>query len=261
VTGYKLWEATNSAYVGETVAYTGTSPAALSGRGSGTYYYRVQACVGALCGSARLAGNAIIVSAPPAAPGSITVPATSSTGSYTITWTAPSGGAPTGYELYESTSSSFTTQTLVYSGANLSAPISGRTNGTYYYRVRACNGAGCGGYIAGANGIVVSTTTVPSVPTNLRKSPTTGTGGNFSILWDASTGTVNHYTLEETQTAPTPGVTTYSVTGTSKSFSKGNDYFELSYRVRACATSNESQCSAYTSGSVFKLVCPTSGCP
>lgn len=101
---------------------------------------------------------------------------------------------------------------------------------------------------------------IPSVPQNIRKSPATGTDPDYSILWDASTGTVNHYTLEEVQTAPGMGTTTFSVTGTSRSFSKGQVYLELVYRVRACATANETQCSAYSS-TVFKLVCPSTGCP
>jgi hypothetical protein len=101
---------------------------------------------------------------------------------------------------------------------------------------------------------------IPAVPQNIRKVPESGFSQSYTILWDASTGTVNHYTLEEVQVAPGSGTTTFSVTTTSKSFNKGNVYLELEYRVRACATANESQCSGY-SGVVFKMVCPTTGCP
>ncbi len=101
---------------------------------------------------------------------------------------------------------------------------------------------------------------IPSVPANIRKSPTSGTDPSYSILWDASTGPVNHYTLEEVETAPGSGTLTYTTTTTSKGFNKGDVYLELIYRVRACATANESQCSAY-SGTVFKMVCPSGGCP
>ncbi|HZF14669.1 MAG TPA: Calx-beta domain-containing protein [Steroidobacteraceae bacterium] len=112
----------------------------------------------------------------------------------------------------------------------------------------------------GAGTIADIDASVPSVPGNIRKSPTTGTAGNYSILWDASTGTVNHYTLEEVESAPGNSTTTYSVATTFKSMNKGQVYLEATYRVRACTTSTESQCSAY-SGSVFKLVCPSTGCP
>ena len=123
---------------------------------------------------------------------------------------------------------------------------------------------------AGTNGATISTSqgigtiadlqSLPSVPSNIRKSPATGTSPNYSILWDASTGTVNHYTLEEVESAPGSGTLTYTTTSTFKGFNKGQVYLELTYRVRACASANESQCSAY-SGTVFKMVCPTSGCP
>lgn len=103
-------------------------------------------------------------------------------------------------------------------------------------------------------------TNQPTVPGNLRVNPASGTGGSYTILWDASNGVVNHYTLNEVRTAPTSGTATYAVTGTSRAFSKGNVYLSLQYQVRACATADESQCSAY-SGFVFKNVCPSTGCP
>ncbi len=101
---------------------------------------------------------------------------------------------------------------------------------------------------------------IPSVPTNIRKSPTTGTGWSYAILWDASTGPVNHYTLLETIEDPSPGSNTYSVTVLNKNFNKGQVYLLMTYKVRACATANESQCSAY-SQTVMKMVCPSTGCP
>lgn len=58
-------------------------------------------------------------------------------------WTASSGA--TYYELYRSSSSSFPTQTLQYSGANTSLNFTG----TGYLRVRACNTSGCSKYRAG----------------------------------------------------------------------------------------------------------------
>ncbi len=88
-------------------------------------------------------------------PASITVPASNTTGSYSISWSA-SAGTVTAYKLYESTSPSFTAQTLVYSGTALSAALTGRASGTYYYRVAACIDTTCSGYRTGANGVVVT---------------------------------------------------------------------------------------------------------
>jgi YD repeat-containing protein len=90
-----------------------------------------------------------------APPASITVPASNTTGSYAIGWSA-SAGAVTAYKLYESTNAGFSGQTLVYSGTALSASITGKLSGTYYYRVTACVDTTCSGYRAGANGVVVT---------------------------------------------------------------------------------------------------------
>jgi YD repeat-containing protein len=128
------------------------------------------------------------------------------------------------------------------------------SNETFFVNLTT-NGNSNGGTLSVSQGIgtIADLNGTPTVPANIRKSPTTGTGGSFSILWDASAGTVNHYTLEETESSSgTPSIVTYTVTGTSKTFSKTGCQ-TLTYRVRACATSNETQCSAY-SGSVFKQV-------
>ena len=78
------------------------------------------------------AGNRTQVAsgAPPGIPASITVPSSSSTGSYTINWGAASGTL-SAYQLFEATNSGFSGETLAYSGAALSQAISGKGNGSY----------------------------------------------------------------------------------------------------------------------------------
>jgi YD repeat-containing protein len=98
----------------------------------------------------------------PSVPPWITVPATS-TGSYSISWGASTSGVVTAYELYESTSAGFSTQSLASSGTGTSLPVSGKPSGTYYYRVRACNAGACSGYLAGSNGIVVTVAAGPTI--------------------------------------------------------------------------------------------------
>lgn len=102
------------------------------------------------------AGNRTMVvsGALPGIPATITVPASSMTGAYAVSW-GVSTGTVTTYELFESTSSSFAGQVLVYSGTALSATFSGRGGGNYYYRVRACLGPECSGYRTGSNGVSV----------------------------------------------------------------------------------------------------------
>lgn len=109
------------------------------------------------------AGNRTQVSSgtPAGVPVSITVPSSSTSGSYTISWGAATGTV-TAYQLYQATSTSFSGQQLVYGGTGRSAALSGRSNGTYYYRVRACFDTECSAYRTGSNGVTVA---LPSQPT------------------------------------------------------------------------------------------------
>jgi len=156
VTAYELYQATNSGFTGQTLAYSGsTASAGLSGRGDGQYWYRVRACNASGCGGYQAGANPITVLLPPGTPGAPSVPSSSPTGSYTVSW-GSSGGSVSSYNLYEATNPGFSGEGLVYSGGALSTGISGRGNGTYYYRVRACNASGCSSYSAGPNGITVA---------------------------------------------------------------------------------------------------------
>jgi hypothetical protein len=103
------------------------------------------------------AGNRqrVVTGTKPGAPSSITVPTSSTTGSYTISWGAASGTV-TAYQLFEATNASFSGESLIYTGAAQSVAVTGRLNGTYYYRVKACISSLCPGVLAGANGTVVT---------------------------------------------------------------------------------------------------------
>lgn len=103
------------------------------------------------------AGNRqrVVTGTKPGVPSSITVPTSSTTGNYTVSWGAATGTV-TAYQLFQATSSSFTGETLVYTGLAQSLAISNQPSGTYYYRVRACISSLCQGTLAGANGIVVT---------------------------------------------------------------------------------------------------------
>ena len=73
------------------------------------------------------------------APATITVPASSTTGNFTVSWAASVTPGVT-YTLEESTTADFSagSTTVVTSGLSAtSAAISGKSNGTYYYRVKA----------------------------------------------------------------------------------------------------------------------------
>lgn len=255
VTTYKLWEATNAAFTGETLIHTGSSPASISGRGNGTFYYRVQSCEGAVCGPPRAANNPVVVGLPPGAPASITAPATNSTGSYSISWAAPASGVVTGYQVQEATSVSFSSPTTIYTGSSTSTSVSGRLTGTtYYYRVQACNGSACGGYTASSGTAV---TLAPPTPASLTN-PLGDPDGTFNVSWTTVTGPVTAYELwEATNSSFTGEVRIYNSTGSLFAVT-GRANGTYYYRVRAC---NAAGCGGYRPGATGTTVAVPPGAP
>jgi YD repeat-containing protein len=237
VTAYELYEATNSGFSGQILAESGTSTSkAISGKGAGTYYYRVRACNGSACSGYRAGSNPTTVT-PPGVPASISVPTSSSTGAYTISW-GTSTGSVTAYQLYEATNASFSGQVQVYSGTGTSNAISGKTNGTYYYRVRACNGSLCSGYRTGANQTTVNLVP-PAAPASIT-GPFQNTTGSYTISWAASTGATRYELWESVFGGSFSKV--YDGANTQKSFNnKPNG--EYRYKAKAC---NAAGCSGYS---------------
>lgn len=131
-------------------------------------------------------------------------------------------------------------------------------NEAFYAALSGVTGAGLGSPASATVDITENDSSLPTVPANIRKNPTSGTGRTYTILWDASSGIVDHYELQETDLI-NGTLTSYETTATSKGWTKPNAQQQYVYRVRACAVSGTSQCSAL-SDQVFKMVCPTSGC-
>jgi hypothetical protein len=245
VTAYELYQATNSGFSGAVTVYNGTgTSAALSGRGNGTYYYRVRACnTEAACSEYRTGGNPIVVTLTPGVPSSISVPSSSTTGNYTISW-GTSTGTVTAYQLYEATNSNFTGQVLVHNALGTSKNISGKANGSYYYRVRACNGSNCSGYRTGGNPVQVSILAVPGTPSSITIPGTVD--AFYSVSWGTSSGTVAAYELYEATNSSYSGqYLVYTGLNTSQFFNKMNQPGFYWYRVRAC---NAAGCSGWREG-------------
>jgi hypothetical protein len=273
VTRYELQQDTNSGFTAPTLAYSGTAlSSSVTVTQDGTYYYRVRACNGTACSNYATGGNGVTATVPllaPSTPPSISVPTSSSTGTYTISW-GVSTGTVTEYVLYERTTvGGFGTIYPVYRGTALSTTLIGKANGTYSYQIQACNGIACSALLAGSNSIVVTLAGTPSIPSSITV-PVTSTTTSYTISWGPSTGTVTHYELQEgtdqnficymrdcplgmmcMQVCGTsPNV--YSGTALSATITRGfitnRTYY---YRVRAC---NSIGCSDYRVGGNSVLV-------
>jgi len=212
-TSYTLFQSSASNFANQYVVYQGSGTVAPITNGTGTFYHRVQACKGIVCSGYTAASQGVVVTLPPSAPPSINASTTQSSGDYTITWGASTSGTVTKYELYESVSDpNFTNQVNVTSAVVTSWPWTGRSDGTYYYRVRACNGASCSGYATLSSAVVVARP--PGMPAWIDFSPSqTSVTGNYTISWGAPTsGTVTRYELRES-TSSTPWSVIYNDSG------------------------------------------------
>lgn len=100
----------------------------------------------ALNGSMPNASNWRVNPAPPSRPSVLDVQPQFCFGSNLVEWSASSGVVGS-YELYKSSSSNFSSQTLVYKGTDLATSITiSSSESPQYLRIRACNGGGCSSY-------------------------------------------------------------------------------------------------------------------
>lgn len=206
----------------------------------------VRACNAAGCSSdAWFAGQTTPAPSPPR---SITYPLSSANGSFTVSWES-SLSVVTTYELYEARNQSFESESRIYNGTGFSHALS-KGDGTYYYRVRACNGASCSVHTAGS-GIVV--TFPPGAPGGITFPPTPVANSSYTISWGGASGTVARYEVEaHSNPSFTALVQSWNTTSTSASWTPttpGAQYF----RLRAC---NISGCSGYTNGGSITVAGP-----
>lgn len=159
---YVLEESFNAAngfqaiYRGEALNYT------LNSKPDGEYYYRVKACNVDICSAYTMGGNAVSVVQYLTEVPSISSPTQNFDGLYDVEWQAVLGTV-SHYELEQATLVDFSNGTLIYSGTSLFRSRSSQSEGTYYYRGRACNLRGCTGYSQIVSTSVAYPTVVPTV--------------------------------------------------------------------------------------------------
>ena len=221
-TYYQLMERANGG--GFALAYQDAATAvALGGRGPAQWEYQVRGCNVAGCGPwSALAGVRVI--GPPGAP-QVDLPTTSGAGvAYTVTVSQVAEAI--GYELDES-SDGVNWGVVSYSRSLTTS----KGGGTYYYRARGCNPAGCGAS-SSVGQIVVSS--APPVPTGVRISIRTST--RCQVTFGDSPGATHYEVLEDR---------------TGMIYPSGAALWETDmrcagpYKVRAC---NAQACSAWSAG-------------
>jgi hypothetical protein len=157
-----------------TLSSAAATTLARTGYTGGTYLYRVQACVGAVCG-AWTVSSALGVTPNFS---TMTVPSAPVLGTYTISWSAPASASA--YSVQESVNGGAWTL-IAYNTNATSMTRPGTTSGLYTYQVQAGNAYGSRGW--SATSAQVSVPAVPSPPTNIRA--TADANGKIIIVWDA----------------------------------------------------------------------------
>jgi hypothetical protein len=236
-TSYVLERSTSSTFSTTTQVYADSAQFyTQTGLASGTYYYRVKAV--STCGeSGWRNGAAVTVSlcSAPAAPGSISYPSTSSSGSFTVSWDAVDGAVS--YLLERSTSSAFSSPTQAFSGSSTSYSQTGLGSGTYYYRVRALNSCGESGWTTGP-AVTVSLCSAPAAPGSISY-PSSNNSGSFLVSWGAVNGVTSYVLERSTSSSFSTSTTVYSGNDTSWD-ETGLDTGTYYYRVKAVGSCGES---------------------
>ncbi len=218
----------------------------LSNKSGGTYSYRARACRNTPCGNWSTVASVAVLSAPASGP-VISAPSLSINGDYTVSWNPIA--AATAYRLEESTNGGAWSE--VQSSAVTSRSFSGRPDGSYAYRVRACNAAGCGVTSATAT---VQTLRIPSGISTL-SAPALSTNGSYGVSWSAVSSATT-YRLEESAGGAAWALV-HNAAANSISFAQRPDG-SYAYRVTAC---NSSGCGGASATAVVRVVRPPSSAP
>lgn len=171
----------------------------------------------------------------PGIPSRITVPSSNSSGSFSVTWSRPSGFVSR-YELYQNQVGN-SLWSRIYSGSALSRSVTA-SDGTYRYRVRACNSYGCGGYRLSSN---ISVAVRPGTPSEIEYAGYTNSG-NVDIDWRTSTTSGVTHSLDQSKNN---GSWTNVYSGSARSRNVSLDNGNYRFRVRSC---NSNGCSSYRYG-------------
>jgi len=232
---YKLEESANGGGSWTQQQNSAATSAAFSGRGAGTYFYRVSGCNPAGCGPVSGAASTVVYYPPGSAPG-ISAPGQSLGGSYTVSWSGI-GDANT-YKLEEN-------GVIVVNAAVLSQGFSNKPTGNYAYRAQACNGAGCGPFSGAVNVAVIQPPGTPGLSV-----PASSTTGSYTVNW---TGVAMAVTYNLEQSVNGGGWTLIQNDGSTGRAFGGVTLGTYAYRVQAC---NAAGCSGYSNTGTISVTPP-----
>jgi hypothetical protein len=194
-----------------------------TGKSPGTYYYRVR-----LYGCSDWSNTESVQVCSLTPPTLYPISNSDCDGDYTVSWSSVGGAAY--YVLEEDDNPSFSSPTTVYQGPNTSKNIVGKSPGTYYYRVRACNADGCSDW---SNVESVKVWPIPAAPTLDPISNDEPCDGDYTVSWSSVANATSYELQEDDDSSFSSPTTVYSGSSTSTEIT-GRSGGMWYYRVRAC---------------------------
>lgn len=188
---------------GVQVVYSGSAVKInIASLANGTYYYRVRAALAGYASSdwkTTTWGCLVTLVASDPVP-SLSVPASSATGTFDLTWTA-SGQTGVTYEVEEATNAAFTTGLRqAYRGTALKVTVKVAENASYYYRVRATKT----GFLPSAwktSSAVAVSAMAPIPALSSLTVPAANTTGSVILSWAKTSMSGVYYEVEEATNA------------------------------------------------------------
>ncbi|WP_155247663.1 RHS repeat domain-containing protein [Teredinibacter turnerae] len=241
---YRLWEQFNGGnwvYIGE----TSTTSKSRSGKADGIWAYKAKSCANDSydCSENYSATKSVKVARVPGSPPSVSAPSLTD-GEFDVTWAASSGNVAS-YVLEQQKNSGSWGELATLTG--LKRTISGLSEGTYRYRVKACNNVAgykpCSGYAYSGYVSVAK----PNTPV-IGSFSTTNNTGSYTVSWSSVTN-LDYFVLEEA--IGSAGYNPISFTSNTSFTLTGKTRNTYSYRVTAC---NQAGCSGRSSARSVSVV-------
>ena len=219
---------------------------AFSGKPAATYGYRVRACNSTGCSAWSSVKSTVVVLVPTSSP-TISGDVTNLTGAYTLSWSAVSSAAT--YELQRSANG--TSWSTVQSSSSRNLSVTGQAAGSWRYKVRACNSAGCGGFSGTHTVVVTRAPTAAPVAT----APTTVTANTATISWTAVQAAATYQVERRFNAGAWQSISTTEARSISSTGLVSGRY---EHRVRAC---NAAGCGAYSGVTSTNVTLPPTQAP
>jgi carbonic anhydrase len=250
-TEYYLEESTDNGVTWGTAEIVKTNSRTYSGKTNGTYKYRVKTGKTGYVDSGYTTGGTLTITLETIAnaPGNIFYPATNTTGSYIVNWSAIVGASA--YVLEESTNNGVSWGNAVTVGTN-SITFNGKTSGSYMYRVKTRKTGLTDSVWRTGGTLTVTLPTIANAPGNIFY-PATDATGSYVVNWSAVMG-ASAYVLEESTNNGVSWGNAVTVGSNSITFN-GKTSGTYMYRVKARKTGLAD--SVWRTGGTLTVTLPT----